>query len=188
MDISMVISVIAAAVSVVSAFTSYRLGLKQMYVDIVVKARLQSLNERRHALKDLYYYTNPNIVEQVKEDAKNKHIQKLLKLQSTLEYRILDCLYPDSEVLDKLTDLVKAAIVYLESGNKPDKYDEIRSKGLKLLRIYNFASWEYGQAHSTGKKGNSVCGFDAAFVKTLKSFEKNQRNKSKIEDILHKYV
>lgn len=180
--------IFVAGIGVLSAIIGYHFGARQLYVDTVINRRVQAIEELRRILKELYYYTNPIIVEMsIQNQTRSEEICNLLKAQSALEHRLLEALYPDEEVLMGIRKLVKLAIEYTEGGKKDPQYDRIRDEKLKLLKFYNFASWQYVQKHSTGSKGGSIRGFDKELCKTLKLMDQDKKIKNAIERLLVKY-
>lgn len=168
---------LALIVSVISILAVFWAEIRRIYVDVVVRARLESVDERRQVLRDLCYYTDPKMIDMLlrkgKSDEKEKYIRTLLRLQSDLEHRLLNCLYPDQKVMEGIERLVAKSIEYIGGEDKPDDYEKDRGEYLERLKIYNFASWQYAQNHSTGKKGSSVHDFDKAFQETLNSLEQD---------------
>ena len=180
-------SIVVAAIGLLSAAIGYFIGIKQLYVDIVVKSRMQSINDNRKTLQDLYYYTNPTTIEFAIQHGKvSDLVFNLLMAQSSLEHRLLEVFYPDGNILSSIRTLVEQAVNYASSGTRGSQYDMVHDESLRLLKLYNFSSWQYAQ-HSTGRRGNSVKGFDKAFLKTLKSLEQNAKVKAAIEQGLIKY-
>lgn len=188
MFVTAIVSVIGAICSFAGAAISYHQGKRKMYVDIVIRDRLQAIEERRCALKELYYYTNPDTIALVTDPAsKSKQIQGLLKTQSALEHRLLGRLQPENHIICLLHGLVDSSIKYTKSGIKPETYDNRRAECLELLKIYNFASWQFAQKHSTGLRGSSVDGFDAAYIKTLESLKQEDSTVANIKTLLQSH-
>lgn len=182
--ITATVSVIGAIFSFAGAATSYFLGKRKMYVEIVIKDRLQAIEERRCALKDLYYYTSPRIIALATDPInKCKHIQGLLTTQSILEHRLLECLQPEKYIICSLHSLVDSAIDYIKNGIKNDGYDDHRTECLELLKIYNFASWQFAQKHSTGISGSSIDGFDATYIETLETAKQGEEIANRIKKL-----
>lgn len=185
MDVTAVVSIIGATVSALSALIAYFMAMRKMYVDVVIKERLDAIAERRHSLRCLCYYTDPNTIKlTLQNNTRSEHIQSLLSTQSALEYRLMMALYPDSEVVEKAQDLVSLAIKYLNSGDAPSEYETKRRECLELQKIYHFASWQYAQKHSTGRRGSSIDGFDATFVKTLKLLKQKDKYTDGMKNLL----
>jgi len=173
-----IIEGVMTALSVVVAFF---MGKRQMYVDVVTKKRMESVNERRDTLKELYLYTNPEYVNRV--DNSDEYIKTLLKTQSALEYKLMDQLHPEGEIIEALEEMVKKLIDMVETGyNKGDRswfikhkeYDsfvEKRKECLGTLKIYNFASWKFVQTQSKGKQADSITAFNKSYQETLTELE-----------------
>lgn len=174
-------SIIEGVMTAVSVIVALFVGRRQMYVDVVTKKRLDSVNERRDTLKELYLYTNPEYVNRI--DSPDEYIKTLLKTQSALEYRLMDQLHPEGKLIDTLKEMVKKLIDMVETGyNKGDRswfvkhkeYDDFmdkRKKCLGALKIYNFASWKFVQTQSKGKQADSIKAFNKSYDETLTELE-----------------
>ncbi len=172
----MIVEVIGALVSVASVFAVAWIGRRQMYVDLVAKKRLESVDERRETLKKLYLYTNPEYIARI--DNPEEYIGELLELQSALEYRLMEQLDPEKDILKEVRKLVELLVNIVKQGydkddsewftkhDKDKKFEEKRSKCLGLLKIYNFASWKFVQKQAMGRKVDSIKAFNDCYEET----------------------
>lgn len=177
----MIVEVIGALVSIASVFAAAWIGRRQMYVDLVAKKRLESVDERRETLKKLYLYTNPEYISRI--DNPEEYIGKLLELQSALEYRLMEQLHPERGIVKEIRELVKLLINIVSQGyNKDDskwfvkhdkykKYEIKREECLEALKIYNFASWKFVQKQAMGRKVDSIKAFNKNHKKTLQELK-----------------
>ena len=184
----MIVEVIGALVSIASVFAAAWIGRRQMYVDLVAKKRLESVDERRETLKKLYLYTNPEYV--VRIDEPEEYVGKLLELQGALEYRLMEQLDPEKDILKEVRELVKLLVNIVRQGydkddsewftkhDKDKKFEEKRSKCLVALKIYNFASWKFVQKQSMGRKVDSIKAFDKNYRKTLRELKRKNKKKN----------
>lgn len=50
--------ILVSVIGILSAIIGYLIGARWLYVDTVIKKRVQAIGDLRHILKELYYYTN----------------------------------------------------------------------------------------------------------------------------------
>ena len=181
----MIVEVIGALVSVASVFAAAWIGRRQMYVDLVAKKRLESVDERRETLKKLYLYTNPEYIAGI--DDPKEYIEELLELQSALEYRFMEQLEPEKDILKEVRKLVELLVNIVKQGYDKDdsewfakhdkykNYEEKRKECLGALKIYNFASWKFVQEQAMGRKVDSIKAFDKIYRKTLRELKRKRK-------------
>lgn len=177
----MIVEVIGALVSVASVFAAAWIGRRQMYVDLVAKKRLESVDGRRETLKKLYLYTNPEYIARI--DDPEEYIGKVLELQSALEYRLMEQLDPEKDILNEVRELVKLLVNIVKQGydkddsewfakyDKDKEFEKKRNICLVALKIYNFASWKFVQKQAMGRKVDSIKAFNKNHKKTLQELK-----------------
>lgn len=111
--------ILVSVIGILSAIIGYLIGARRLYVDTVIKKRVQAIEDLRHILKELYYYTNPTTIDiSIQSKTQLEEIRNLLKAQSSLEHRLLEALYPDKDVIKAIKELVRQAIEYTRLGKK----------------------------------------------------------------------
>lgn len=194
MDVEVIAAAIAAFVSLAVSAISYWQFKRKMRLDVIIKRRQESVEERRQALKELYYYTDSNLIKSLTDDAGKGHILKLLEIKSRFDYRLIDAFYPGSDLQESVDRLVDSTVRMVEkkmewhvtddlASVKEENYDKNRSECLRKVKLYNYASWEFLQSQSFGQPRNGVMSFYKSYKKTLKSINK-VKNRKKYNGIL----
>jgi len=161
-------SLISAVVATVLAtIISLYVNSRSSYVKIVVEKRLQSVEERRQLLKELVLNTDPTFIsEHISANKEEILIEKLLDIKAGFHYRMVDLLYPESEILPELDMLIEDSISKINHEKVSRKSN--RDRCIQLIKVYNFASWRFVQKQSTGRRTNSVRKFEKEYKRTLK--------------------
>lgn len=178
MNVELIVGIVSAAVSVAGAIFSLVNARRSMYLEVIVKKRQQSVEERRQILKELYYYTDPVLVINKKIDTE-EHIKKLTEIRARLNYRLIDTLYPESEIIKCSDDVVGETIDFLCRENRELPSSIKRNNCLQWIKVYNFASWKFVQSQSIGQHKNSISAFNKCYKKSLRQLlkEKEKMNK-----------
>lgn len=174
-DVKLIVSIIAALVSLFGAFLSYIMAKRRMYLDVIVRKRQKSVEERRQALKELYYYTDPVLLTH-KMIEPEEHIRKLTEIHACFVYRLLETLYPESELIKCIDDVIKETIDYIHGESCEPPSSIKRNECLQRIKLYNFASWLFVQSQSKGIKKDSVSAFNKCYRECLEQLLETDEN------------
>lgn len=169
---------IGSAFTFFGVFLASNIEKRKMQVKVIVERRKESLEERRQTLKELCYYTDFKLIERLSRDAYEEHIRKLIEIKSRFEYRLIDVIYPGSDLQESVIKLIDDTIDLMSGENcsAMGNYNNDRKRCLQMIKIYNYATWEFLQWQSSGISRKGLKMFYKSYFKTLLSIKEIQND------------